>query len=387
MRRSRGDDFNGPSQLELLSALSRGTSWSRGVELVTGAWTGFGEATSAILIAASGPNELELVCSRINSENVPVTSRTTVEAPFALLLDQHAVIDLIAESGLVGGQHLEVFPWPDLAAGLAIQSSVDTDDGETEVRTRLLEICRSILGRSQDRAVLLPDASLLEAMAEYAAGAGHEINNPLASILGQTQLLLKAEQAADKRQSLETVGAQALRIRDMIGNSMLFARPPAPDVVQINLVQLAQQTLVPLNAIAAEADIEIRLASTSDVIELLADRTQISTLIAQLVRNSIESLRGTQATGEISVTLHDDQPGTVEICVVDNGSGLKTDSERRHAFNPFFSGRSAGRGLGFGLCLAWQIARLHGGILLHYKPENGGTAFHVAMPAGYADSR
>ena len=66
----------------------------------------------------------------------------------------------------------------------------------------------------------------LEALAEFAAGAGHEINNPVATIVGRAELLLKGETNPERRQALLTIGAQALRIRDMIGDLMVFARPP-----------------------------------------------------------------------------------------------------------------------------------------------------------------
>ena len=69
----------------------------------------------------------------------------------------------------------------------------------------------------------------LEALAEFAAGAGHEINNPAATIVGRVELLLKGETNPERRQALLTIGAQALRIRDMIGDLMLFARPPRPE--------------------------------------------------------------------------------------------------------------------------------------------------------------
>ena len=166
----------------------------------------------------------------------------------------------------------------------------------------------------------------------------------------------------------------------MIGNSMLFARPPQPQKQRINLVDLVQQTLEPFDKSAAEAGVEIHFATTADVIDVMADRTQVSTLIAQLVRNGIESLRGANREGSVSVTLRDDLPNTVELSVVDDGPGIMSDEVRRHMFNPFYSGRSAGRGLGFGLCLAWQIVRMHGGIIVHETPEAGGAAFHVAMP-------
>src|SRR5258708_12572049 len=69
----------------------------------------------------------------------------------------------------------------------------------------------------------------LRALAEFAAGAGHEINNPVATIVGYAQQLLAGETDPDRRHALATIGAQAYRIRDMIGDIMLFARPPGPN--------------------------------------------------------------------------------------------------------------------------------------------------------------
>ena len=84
----------------------------------------------------------------------------------------------------------------------------------------------------------------LEALAEFAAGAGHEINNPVATIVGRAELLLKGETNPERRQALLTIGAQALRIRDMIGDLMLFARPPKPELQSLNLVEVLCQLLL-----------------------------------------------------------------------------------------------------------------------------------------------
>ena len=70
------------------------------------------------------------------------------------------------------------------------------------------------------------DDSRLESLAEFAAGAGHELNNPLATIVGRVQLLLRDETDPARRQALETIAGQAYRVRDMISDVMLFARPP-----------------------------------------------------------------------------------------------------------------------------------------------------------------
>ncbi len=111
----------------------------------------------------------------------------------------------------------------------------------------LPEICGSLIAQLQqlndvaDSKPSQPDATAcgtdaethlrelkLEAMAEFAAGAGHEINNPVATIAGRAALLLKSESDPERRRALETIGGQAYRIRDMIGDAMTFARPPEP---------------------------------------------------------------------------------------------------------------------------------------------------------------
>ena len=371
---------DGPFLHRLLDAQVSECGWGGLSSLVVEAWIRLGGASAAVLISPGSAEELQVTCCRSVDEHGPQFSSILLAQPFAILLDQGDIIEAIAETGLIGGLHLMVLPWPDLAAALIIQFPEVVEPARETLQATLISTCRQLLSRASDRADLLPRADVLEAMAEFAAGAGHEINNPLGSILGQTQILLKSEHSTERKQAFETIGAQAWRVRDMIGNSMLFARPPQPQKKNINLVEVVQQTLAPFDRSAADAGIEIHFATTADVIDVVADRTQLSTLIAQLVRNAIESLRGADQDGRVSVTLRDDLPNTVELSVVDDGPGIVSDEVRRHLFNPFYSGRSAGRGLGFGLCLAWQIVRMHGGIILHETPKTGGAAFHVALP-------
>ena len=371
---------DGPFLHRLLDAQVSEYRWDELSSLVVEAWIRLGGASAAVLLSPNAAEQMQVSCCRSVEGNGPQFSDILLAEPFAILLDQGDIIEAIAETGLIGGLHLMVLPWPDLAAALILQFPEVVEPAQETLQATLISTCRQLLSRANDRAILLPRADLLEAMAEFAAGAGHEINNPLGSILGQTQILLKSEQSTERKQAFETIGAQAWRVRDMIGNSMLFARPPQPQKKSVNLVEVVQQALEPFDKSAADAGVEIHFATTADVIEVVADRTQLSTLIAQLVRNAIESLRGADQDGSVSVTLRDDLPNTVELSVVDDGPGLVSDEVRRHLFNPFYSGRSAGRGLGFGLCLAWQIVRMHGGILLHETPATGGAAFHVALP-------
>src|SRR5579864_8603640 len=85
------------------------------------------------------------------------------------------------------------------------------------------------------------DELKLRALAEFAAGAGHEINNPVATIVGYAQQLLAGERDPDRRHALATIGAQAYRIRDMIGDCMLFARPPEPRPEPLDLSTIVRE--------------------------------------------------------------------------------------------------------------------------------------------------
>ena len=198
----------------------------------------------------------------------------------------------------------------------------------------------------------------LEAMAEFSAGAGHEINNPVATIVGRSSLLLKSEADPERRRSLETIGGQALRIRDMIGDAMTFARPPERACETIVPAGQIRSVIDSLQERLSQQDTELR-CELDESIRINADREQFCVVVSCLVRNSLEALRN---GGHINITLLADteDPGMARLIVRDDGPGL-TQTEVEHLFDPFFSGRQAGRGLGFGLARCWQILRQHGG--------------------------
>jgi signal transduction histidine kinase len=272
--------------------------------------------------------------------------------------------------------------------GVLLFGSLDVEHSEhlADVSARLIEqlnrTSESAAARSASLAEtdpLSPDLERrlrdlkLEAMAEFSAGAGHEINNPVATIVGRSGLLLRSETDPDRRRGLETIGGQALRIRDMIGDAMTFARPPEP----------ACETIIPAGHIRSVIDSlgeRLSLQGTElhceldESIHINADREQFCVVVSCLVRNSLEALR---ASGHINVTLLTDSkdPGMARLIVQDDGPGL-TQTETEHLFDPFFSGRQAGRGLGFGLARCWQILRQHDG-WIDVMPECGEDGFGI----------
>ncbi len=219
----------------------------------------------------------------------------------------------------------------------------------------------------------------LEALAEFAAGAGHEINNPVATIVGRAELLLKGETNPERRQALLTIGAQALRIRDMIGDLMLFARPPKPEPKSLNLVEVVDDVIRKLDESLRAKSLTVVRGGESSV-TVFADPVQLRVVISNLLLNS---LNASAAGGSISVECSSreaDSRRSAVLVVHDRGIGLSA-IEREHLFDPFFSGRQAGRGLGFGLCKCWRIIERHGGqIDCESSPETG-TTFRVTWPA------
>jgi len=228
----------------------------------------------------------------------------------------------------------------------------------------------------------------LEALAEFAAGAGHEINNPVATIVGRSQLLLSQELDPNRTQALQIIGGQALRIRDMIADVMLFARPPHPRPEFHNLAELIAKAAESQGELIQLRQAELRLQVPGELM-VWADRTQMLVLLSSLVRNCLES---TDQTGlEIQVTAvsqtKQDQ-GWVLMSIVDNGPGIPP-LVREHLFDPFFSGRQAGRGLGFGLSKCWRIVQMHGGNIDVQSSAHGETRFDVWLPhpASQSESR
>lgn len=213
----------------------------------------------------------------------------------------------------------------------------------------------------------------LEALAEFAAGAGHEINNPVATIAGRASLLLRGETDPERRRALETIGGQAYRIRDMIGDAMTFARPPEPQLQTISPASLIKDVLDSLEESRKQQESAIEF-DLDESLQLCADPEQFRVVVSCLIRNSLEA---PQRGGHIQIQLSRNAD-SVMLLVSDDGPGLD-EIEREHLFDPFFSGRQAGRGLGFGLSRCWQILRQHGGSLEVEKCD-GGFAIRSCWP-------
>lgn len=218
----------------------------------------------------------------------------------------------------------------------------------------------------------------LSALGEYAAGAGHEINNPLAAIKGRAAQLLKSEEDLQRRQLLETIGAQTYRIRDMIGDSMLFAHPPVLQCSQLNMTELIESVVHQFAGEFRDRKISLYGNRKPNVI-ISGDETQLCVVLSELLKNSLHAVAD---QGRIEIDCYEEETRTGNwaiLRIADNGSGL-TELEQEHCFDPFFSGRQAGRGLGFGLSKCWRIVTGHRGTISLGNSHNELTEFVISLP-------
>jgi signal transduction histidine kinase len=215
----------------------------------------------------------------------------------------------------------------------------------------------------------------LAALRQLAYGASHEINNPLANIAMRAELLLRGEADPERQRKLQVIRQQALRAHELISDLMLFAHPPRPILQEVDLESFLQQLAVELrpDVELAGGTLRLELSSTGRIV---VDPGQLAEVVRALVRNALEA----QPSGaQITILAEVTSAGESRVEVLDNGPGIGAEVAR-HMFDPFFSSREAGRGLGFGLCKAWRIAESHGGYLECLEQAPGLTRFRFFWP-------
>jgi len=213
----------------------------------------------------------------------------------------------------------------------------------------------------------------LESLAEFAAGAGHEMNNPLAVISGRAQLLLRDERDPERRRDLAVMHAQAMRVHEMIADVMLFARPPRPRRETQDLAPLLATLAEELSPELARRETTLSL-SCPTALAIDVDRGQLLIALRALCENSLQAI-GRGGRIDIAAGLAGSE---IEIVVRDDGPGIPPEV-RRHLFDPFYSGRASGRGLGNGLSKCWRIVAQHGG-RMEVAAASPGTAFTIRLP-------
>jgi signal transduction histidine kinase len=219
----------------------------------------------------------------------------------------------------------------------------------------------------------------LAALAELAAGAGHEINNPLAIISGIAQRLFRTEPDVERGESLQKIIGQTQRIAGILRDLMQFARPPQPNPQRVNAAETATAVRNNLQSLANDKKVRLELGAVPPDAYVRCDSTQLQHALVAIVRNGIEAAGAAGPDGWVRLRCEANDDETVSFVIEDSGPGLSA-SALAHAFDPFYCGRSAGRGRGLGLPTAWKFAKQNGGDLRYTPTANEPTRFVLSVP-------
>lgn len=251
-------------------------------------------------------------------------------------------------------------------------ASVVADRASSE---RRLESVVEALGTADDPSARQLVGLKLDALAEFAAGAGHELNNPLAVVVGRAQLLIGQENDPRKARSLRAILNQAQRAHRILRDLMYVARPPQPRMRYCQPDEVWRQCLRDATAEAADRGVQVVAESLAFGKPAWTDPDGLRHLAEVLLRNAMEA---TPAGGTVKVATSG-QALSVTWTVQDNGKGLSR-SEAEHLFDPFFCGRQAGRGLGMGLPRASRFLSMLGGEIRWQSLPGQGATFTVRIP-------
>lgn len=300
-----------------------------------------------------------------------------------LSLNSYACLKLTSDGRLVGGilvprekagpnEVAALAAMRDLAA-FAIACAVERTEAD-DLAERLADASRHLASAQH----ALAEARALDSVGEMAAGAAHEMNNPLAVISGRAQLL--ASQLADPkdRQYAELIVRKAEELSEMSTQLMAFARPEPPRIETIDVADLlqhlaktAQDQGLPKTP-PCPVDIEIQ----SDCPAIRADRQQVESVLTELIHNAWIA-GSSQAAIRIQARRAE---SAVQLAVIDSGPGMD-DATLAMAFVPFFSQRRAGRGRGMGLAIARRAIGANGGRMWIRSRPGHGTRVFVELPA------
>jgi putative nucleotidyltransferase with HDIG domain len=223
---------------------------------------------------------------------------------------------------------------------------------------------------------------LLISVGEMAAGAAHEVNNPLAVIAGRSQLLVSQLTDPQLRALAQVILEQSNRISQIVSELMEYAKPLPPDKRKCDISDLLDRAVHDAKARSESTDRTIETIA-GDVPQVLVDGNQLTSALTEVIENAILATEEKPGRVEISAA-HDVVGKCVAITITDGGVGMDEFTLRR-AFDPFFSSKRAGRRRGLGLAKAQRWIESSGGRIKLESRVGLGTRVLILLPVAAAE--
>ncbi len=226
----------------------------------------------------------------------------------------------------------------------------------------------------------LVQSAKLAAVGEMAAGVAHELNNPLTTVSGFSELLLESmEKDSPEYEDMTLIHKEAHRARAVVRRLLDFTRQDAILHLDADINEILSEVLALVHHLAKMNNVNISIALWNELPSLRLDKNQIQQVLLNLIHNAIQAMpTGGDLILETQLNLKDNE-NWVTIIIRDNGVGIK-EKDLDKIFKPFFTTKVIGEGTGLGLSISYKIISDHGGYIDVDSKANVGTTFAVWLP-------
>ncbi len=240
----------------------------------------------------------------------------------------------------------------------------------TELSTRFAQMINNLEKSHQD----LIRAAKLAVIGEMAASMAHEVRTPLGILRSSVQILQRETQLSDiGKEMTEFIASETQRLNVLITSLLECAKPKAPEFLTHDIHQIMGHVCDLVNSKINEKEIFLEKKFSASKTEILCDRDQLIQVFLNLIINATQHV---STNGRISI-LTSSRETTIDIQICDNGSGI-ADPDKDRIFDPFFTRRESG--IGLGLTVVQQIIMAHQGKIFVTDNPAGGTCFHILLP-------
>lgn len=223
----------------------------------------------------------------------------------------------------------------------------------------------------------LYQSSKMAAIGNLAAGVAHQLNNPISSIILFTELLLEEDLDEPIKEDLNRILENARRCKDIVKELLEFSRPSQSKDDFVDIHKAIDRTIFLLEKHPLFKSIDIVKEYEENIPEIKGDLQQLNHVFMNIIWNAAQAMEG---RGVLTIkTNFLKEKNTIKILFCDTGPGIP-ENILPNIFDPFFSTKKQGEGVGLGLSIAYRIIEGHGGKIFAYNKENGGACFEIDLP-------
>ena len=243
-------------------------------------------------------------------------------------------------------------------------------------RLRLLNESRRSIEHLRLFQAQMVQSEKLVSLGQLAAGAAHEINNPLTGVIGYSDLLIDDGSLSDRQKAIaEKIRILARRIKTLVSSLLSFARQVPTEKAELDLHHVVSSALHLSNLDLRGTQITVENLVGESLSPIVGDANQILQVFFNLISNAVDAME--EVGGGKLVIRGSEYDGKVVLEFADTGPGIKSPGQ---VFDPFFTTKPVGKGTGLGLSICYGIVQEHRGHIECFNRPEGGATFRVGFP-------